>query len=59
MCQGARELDRFGFQKAHAVSLATNNWILNIDVDERVTDVLREEILDAIAAPVDLVFLRA
>ena len=47
----ARELDGFGFQKAHAVSLATNNWILNIDADERVTDELKDEILSAVSAP--------
>ena len=47
----ARALKGFGFQKAHAVSLATKNWVLNIDADERVTDELREEIICAIAAP--------
>ena len=49
----ARALEGFGFQKAHAVSLATKNWVLNIDADERVTDELREEIVCAIAAPAD------
>lgn len=35
-------------QKAHAHSLATKDWVLMIDADERVSAHLRQEILDAL-----------
>jgi glycosyltransferase involved in cell wall biosynthesis len=39
-----RKLDGYGRQKNFAIGKATNNWILNIDADERVTLELSEEI---------------
>lgn len=39
-----RKFDGFGMQKNHAISLATNEWILNIDADEEVTPELQAEI---------------
>ncbi len=33
-------------QKNHAASLATHDWILSLDADERVTPALRDEILE-------------
>ena len=39
----------FGAQKNRAVDLATSDWVLSIDADERVTPQLREQILAAIA----------
>jgi glycosyltransferase involved in cell wall biosynthesis len=39
-----RDFDGYGEQKRYAVSLASNNWILNIDADEVVSDGLRKEI---------------
>lgn len=40
-----RKWDGFGSQKNYAISKATNNWILAIDADERVTRELSDEIL--------------
>ena len=40
--------DGYGRQKNHALSLATGEWVLSIDADERVTEALRDEILLAI-----------
>ena len=40
----SRPFDNFAAQKNFAVSLATQDWILSIDADERVSDKLREEI---------------
>lgn len=39
----------FGRQKQHAVSMAKNDWVLCIDVDERVTDRLAASIREALA----------
>ncbi len=39
-----KNFDGFGEQKRFAVSKAVNDWILNIDADEVVSDKLREEI---------------
>ena len=39
----------FGAQKGFALSLATGDWVLSIDADERVTSALAQEICDAIA----------
>ncbi len=36
----------FGPQKNRALDLATSDWVLSIDADERVTPELRQEILD-------------
>jgi len=41
----------FGRQKQHAVSIARNDWVLCLDVDERVTDRLAQSIREAIASP--------
>ncbi|MGH7369257.1 MAG: glycosyltransferase family 2 protein, partial [Candidatus Methylomirabilaceae bacterium] len=38
-------------QKNHAISLATHDWILSIDADERVPDELREAIQRELSAP--------
>ena len=38
----------FGAQKNHALSLATGDWVLSVDADERVTPALAAEILAAI-----------
>lgn len=43
-----RAFDGFGPQKNFALSLATGDWILSIDADERVTPELKEEILRTI-----------
>jgi glycosyltransferase involved in cell wall biosynthesis len=40
----SREWTGYGTQKNHAADLATNDWILSIDADERVTPPLAEEI---------------
>lgn len=41
----------FGPQKNHALSLATGEWVLSIDADERVSPALAREIEAAIASP--------
>lgn len=41
----------FGVQRQRAEALASNDWILMIDADERVTPALKESILAAIKAP--------
>ena len=38
----------FGHQKNHALELASGDWILSLDADERLTPALRSEILTAI-----------
>lgn len=40
----------FGPQKNRALDLATGDWVLSLDADEAVSDALREEILQAMAA---------
>ncbi len=40
----------FASQKNHAASLATSDWVLSLDADERVGDGLRREILRAVEA---------
>ncbi len=51
--RGARVLSHpfegFGAQKGFALSLATGDWVLSIDADERVSPALAREIADAIA----------
>jgi glycosyltransferase involved in cell wall biosynthesis len=42
----------FGAQKNVALALATGDWVLSLDADERVTPALAAEIAAAIAAPV-------
>jgi len=41
----------FGAQKNHALSLATGDWVLSIDADERVSEPLAREIARTIAEP--------
>lgn len=41
----------FGNQKRFAVTQAHHDWVLCIDVDERVTDELRQSITSALASP--------
>lgn len=38
----------FGIQKNRALAYATSDWVLSLDADERVSDVLRQEIQKAI-----------
>lgn len=40
----------FGRQKQHAVSIAKNEWVLCLDVDERVTEQLARSIREALAS---------
>jgi len=40
----------FGRQKQHAVAIAKNEWVLCLDVDERVTDKLASSIREALAS---------
>lgn len=46
-----RDFEGFGAQKNFALSLATGEWLLSLDADERVTRELAEEILRAIERP--------
>lgn len=46
-----REWLGFGRQKQHAVSLARNDWVLCLDVDERVSEPLAASIRAALASP--------
>jgi glycosyltransferase involved in cell wall biosynthesis len=39
----------FGRQKQHAVSIAKHDWVLCLDVDERVTDRLAQSVREALA----------
>lgn len=52
---GARVIQQswlgYGRQKHFATEQATNNWVLSLDADERVSDELRASILSALAAP--------
>ncbi|MDR3609163.1 MAG: glycosyltransferase family 2 protein [Ignavibacteriaceae bacterium] len=43
----------FAAQKRYALSLASNEWILNIDADERVSDNLKKEIMTFNSGAVD------
>jgi glycosyltransferase involved in cell wall biosynthesis len=51
--KGARVISHpfegFGAQKGFALSLATGDWVLSIDADERVTEALAREIGNAVA----------
>ena len=46
-----RRLDGFGAQKQFALEQATEEWVLSIDADERLTPALRAEIRQELAAP--------
>lgn len=39
----------YGIQKQRALELATSEWVLSLDADERVTPLLKQEILSAIS----------
>lgn len=41
----------FGAQRNRALGMCTNEWVLNIDADERVTDALKNEIDAVLAEP--------
>jgi glycosyltransferase involved in cell wall biosynthesis len=41
----------FGPQKGRALALAQGDWVLSIDADERITPLLREEILRSLLVP--------
>ena len=43
-----REFDNFSNQKNHALQFASNEWVLFLDADERITNQLRYEILEAV-----------
>lgn len=44
----------FGPQKNRALQLATHQWVLSIDADERITDQLRSDIIQAINTDDDI-----
>ncbi|HEV7663069.1 MAG TPA: glycosyltransferase family 2 protein [Chloroflexota bacterium] len=46
-----RPFDNFAAQRDAALSLATSEWVLFVDADERVPAALGEEVLRSIAAP--------
>ncbi len=46
----------FGVQKNRALELATADWVLSLDADERVSEALRLEIADALSAPQHAVY---
>jgi len=41
----------YGPQQRRGIALATGEWVLSLDADERISDALREEILRTIANP--------
>jgi glycosyltransferase involved in cell wall biosynthesis len=45
----AKEWLGFGRQKQHAVSIAKNDWVLCLDVDERVTERLERSVREALS----------
>lgn len=47
-----RKFDNFSNQKNHVIPLVKGDWILFIDADERVTQKLKLEILEAIKSPI-------
>jgi glycosyltransferase involved in cell wall biosynthesis len=47
----SHEWSGFGAQKHHAVKLASNDWVLCLDADERVPSQLAEKILAVLQAP--------
>ncbi|RKE92360.1 glycosyltransferase family 2 protein [Ichthyenterobacterium magnum] len=46
-----RKFDDFSSQKNHALTFATNEWVLFLDADERITNTLQIEILNTINNP--------
>lgn len=55
----AKEWLGFGPQKQFAVASASHDWVLCLDADERLSDALRESILDELKAPRGLVYAMA
>ncbi len=51
-----REWPGYGAQKNYAASLASHDWILSLDADERVTPALATEIRQAVANPAHAAF---
>lgn len=45
-----RDFEGFAAQKAHAMSLCRNEWVLNVDADEILTDEYIEEVRKVVAA---------
>jgi glycosyltransferase involved in cell wall biosynthesis len=41
-----RKWEGYVFQKRHALSLASNEWVLSLDADERITSELKDEIIN-------------
>jgi glycosyltransferase involved in cell wall biosynthesis len=48
-----RDWTGFGAQKVYGESLCKNNWVLNLDADEVVSPLLREEIIDLVSRDPD------
>jgi glycosyltransferase involved in cell wall biosynthesis len=48
----------FAKQKEFALSKASNEWILNIDADERISPLLKDEIINLIDGDIDGYYLR-
>ena len=46
-----RVFDHFAAQKNFGIQKASGDWVLLLDADERVTEALKEEILETLAAP--------
>jgi glycosyltransferase involved in cell wall biosynthesis len=46
-----RTFDNFGAQRDAALALATGDWVLFVDADERVSPALRDEVLGAVRQP--------
>jgi glycosyltransferase involved in cell wall biosynthesis len=46
-----RRFDSFAAQRNAALTLATGEWVLFVDADERVTPALRDEVLRTLATP--------
>lgn len=46
-----RVFDNFSAQKNYAISLAKNDWVTFFDLDEEVTESLKEEIIKTVSAP--------
>src|ERR671937_2849528 len=50
-----RVFDTFAGQRDAALALATGDWVLFVDADERVSPALRDEVLSTVSAPGDAV----
>jgi len=45
-----RKFDNFSNQKNYAIELASHNWVVLLDADERIGDNLRDEIIDTLSS---------